>query len=263
MPLVNLKKLKKKFSPTATLGLRKTQSTGDIDDSVLIREHRHQNVNNSSHTSSSTEKSGILRPARQYPERPPTPPLSSSEPGVTTHTNQESSALSKKLSDISAGDLDLLLSIETQTRMDHQEELAERQKKNEERQKVRRSAIRFNIPETPPRPRSPDFVRREDLSNRRWSMPDAHLVRRLARIKGLFSRSESFNTANNHRSSISSGQSSDSCSENSHLDSLIAVGCRVVTLKRPLPIVATVRYVGELQGEQEEWVGLELDAQGN
>ncbi|OBZ69457.1 hypothetical protein A0J61_11898, partial [Choanephora cucurbitarum] len=147
----------KKFSPHSfsSLGLRKTQSTGDIDDgaltplsssSVSLHPQRIVIVN---HKSTDTIVS-ILR----SPDQPPlSPPIS--------ETPDDHRELATKLREITACDMDLLLSLETQARMDVQEK------------KQRASHVRFELPITPPT-HSPDSEQQQFIyaRQRRWSLPE-------------------------------------------------------------------------------------------
>lgn len=199
MPLFGLLNVKRKLSaPTlASLGLKKTHSTGDIDDSstssladIVTPTIKQPTANSSIITSTGSTTTpkkpttvSILRPPSTIGsnisvDRPPTPPSLSTNtssalfPVIEAENNE---LLANKLRDITACDMELLLSMETQARMDCQEE---KEKKQQEQQAIvcknRPSKIKFDLPITPPRSRSPDPNSTLFQANRqrRWSLPE-------------------------------------------------------------------------------------------
>jgi hypothetical protein len=277
MPLFGLKNARKKLSsPSLSLGLRKTQSTGNIEDStttIINKEERpiHIIVNRGKHPSSDAAMVSILR----TPNQPPTPPLQSTIV-LAPVMEDEHEALATKLRDITACDMDLLLSLETQARMDVQEE---KERKQFDSKPPR--LIKFDIPVTPPRSRSPDpnFYH---ARQRRWSLPeDSTEVNkkvtsntRLSRWSRLIKQQQQEEANHNKKllqnhSAITSNSSSISGSgSEEELDDAfvsqqqISVGSKVKLFKRPLPIIGTVKYIGPVHFDTGEWLGIELDSRG-
>ncbi|KAI8365479.1 hypothetical protein EDC96DRAFT_192068 [Choanephora cucurbitarum] len=261
MPLFSLKK---KFSPHSfsSLGLRKTQSTGDIDDgaltplsssSVSLHPQRIVIVN---HKSTDTIVS-ILRSPDQPP--PLSPPIS--EPA------SDDKELATKLREITACDMDLLLSLETQARMDVQEK------------KQRASRVRFELPLTPPRSHSPDSEQQQFIyaRQRRWSLPedgsedmlkkDSFTLSRLSRWSRLMKQQQQEEAKNNQLLLRQSNSSLEELSDNDNADSVtqthpqsITIGSKVKLFKRPLPLIGKVQFIGHVHWDKEhEWLGIELD----
>ncbi|OBZ88118.1 hypothetical protein A0J61_03839 [Choanephora cucurbitarum] len=259
MPLFSLKK---KFSPHSfsSLGLRKTQSTGDIDDgaltplsssSVSLHPQRIVIVN---HKSTDTIVS-ILR----SPDQPPlSPPIS--------ETPDDHRELATKLREITACDMDLLLSLETQARMDVQEK------------KQRASHVRFELPITPPT-HSPDSEQQQFIyaRQRRWSLPedgtedmlkkDSFTLTRLSRWSRLMKQQQQEEARHNQLLLGQSNSSLEELSDNDNADSVtqtnpssITIGSKVKLFKRPLPLIGKVQFIGHVHWDQEhEWLGIELD----
>jgi hypothetical protein len=258
MPLFDLKNAKKRLtSPSLpSLGLRKTQSTGDIDDSVLSDGKCHLIV-----TTPKDTKSILKTSSNDYFSRkPPTPPPQHL-PSVPE--DEDDDILASKLKDITACDMELLLSMETQARMDAQEE---RDHKNSfvPPPPSRTSTIKFELPVTPPRSKSPDTKRQH-----RWSLPDESLLR--SETAPEKPKKKKSNRLSRWSRIILIGQESDaSCSDDSASDeqvessAVMAVGIKVKLIKRPLPTMGTIKYIGPvtMYGVTGEWIGVELESRG-
>ncbi|KAI8367797.1 hypothetical protein BD560DRAFT_399627 [Blakeslea trispora] len=286
MPLFSLRK---KFSPnsfSSSLGLRKTQSTGDIDDgsltpisssTVSLHTDRHRRIVIVNQKSSDTIVS-ILRSPHQ--QQPLTPPASDhSPPAISDEQDKE---LASKLREITACDMELLLSLETQARMDVQEEKEKRQFQQ------RPSKVKFELPLTPPRSHSPDSQQFIYARQRRWSLPEdgtksddilkksSHPpTSRLSRWSRLIKQQQQEEAKNNqilrnhiHGSSHSSLEElSDTDLNTNNADNVtqtdvssITIGSKVKLFKRPLPLIGKVRFIGNVHWDNEnEWLGIELD----
>lgn len=127
--------------------------------------------------------------------------------------------------------MELLLTLETQARMDALEEESKRQR-----------TLRFEIP---PHPRSTELVHK-----RRWSAPDDW-------ISAL-----SATALKNHLSKWMHFQRRSSSEDHEDESSTIQVGSRVKLYKRPMPIIGVVKYKGPVCFDQGEWLGIELDSRG-
>lgn len=167
--------------------------------------------------------------------------------------------LQRQISMMDTGNLDLLLSMETQARLDAQ---AEREK--EQQQQLleqdnmfahRPTRIKFELPVTPPRSRSPA----------RLAYPRARPVRSLP-DEGL--------TANAMRHSLPVnkekprragwrqlfGDREDDEVKQAPIP--ITIGTRVRLKMRPLPTFGYVRYIGAVDFGRGEYIGIELDHGG-
>ncbi|KAI8077464.1 CAP Gly-rich domain-containing protein [Thamnidium elegans] len=231
MPLFGLKNTRKRVPSTLKndpLCLRKTQSTGDIEDSVVIKVKRKKN-----------QTVSILRGPNST-QRPNSPPLA-----PVIEDDFDDKLLASKLKDITACDMELLLSLETQARMDCQEE-------KEKKQHTRPSRIKFDLPMTPPRSKSPDRSTRQ----RRWSLPDdKKKPGRLTRWGKLMKQQEE---AQNNKiiQQLDTSSEEDLISEQDD----IVIGSKVKLFKRPLPIIGTVKFIGKVHFDTGEWLGIELSS---
>lgn len=169
--------------------------------------------------------------------------------------------LTRQLSMMDTGNLELLLSMETQARMDAQAKREEEQLEQAQQQESllapRPTKIKFELPVTPPRSRSP--------ANPRLQYPRARPVRSLPE-EGL--------TANALRHPLPNNNSKqrrvswrhlfgDRDDEDTKPISLpITVGSRVKLKLRPLPTFGYVRFIGDVDFDKEEHIGVELDHGG-
>lgn len=106
----------------------------------------------------------------------------------------------------------------------------------------RQSRLKFALPETPARAKSPNRRNRSHSPNRQ---PAA-----LRYSKQRKSRS--------NRWSLSAGSDTSDDDESTYLP--ITIGARVELLRRPLPTQGYVRYLGKLAGQDGAWAGVELDS---
>lgn len=247
MPLFRLKNARRKMpSPSlpSSLGLRKTQSTGDIEDSVVIKPRLLQK-----------ETISILRlPEKRPPMSPPTQSMILLQPVIEDDFDDR--VLASKLKDITACDMELLLSLETQARMDCQEEKEKKQLQST----IRPSKIKFALPITPPRSKSPDVSFFHATRQRRWSVPDDKKKGRLTRW-GKLMKQQQQEEARHHIQHHDDSSSSSSSSSEEEEDSIV-LGQKVKLFKRPLPIIGIVKYVGKVHFDGGEWLGIELPGRG-
>ncbi|KAI8875568.1 hypothetical protein K501DRAFT_233497 [Backusella circina FSU 941] len=170
--------------------------------------------------------------------------------------------------------MELLLSMETQARMDAQEE---RDQKNSFSQyqppPSRTSTIKFELPVTPPRSRSPDASSTFKRQQHRWSLPDETLLRSEMppeKQQQKKNKKSSSNRLSRWSRIILIGQESDaSCSDDAaseeqqiESNTVMMVGIKVKLIKRPLPTMGTIKYIGPvtMYGVTDEWVGVELES---
>lgn len=151
----------------------------------------------------------------------------------------------------SSNDLERLLSMETQARLEAQEERAKRDAAAAAASTTtpRPTRLKFELPVTPPRSRSPArYSAYSSSRQQRWSLPDESTLdtKRTKKQKKRWSRL------------MCDYSSSDDEEERS-----LAIGDRVQLVRRPLPTFGYVRYMGSIEGEPgNDWVGVELDSRG-
>lgn len=172
--------------------------------------------------------------------------------------------LTRQLSMMDTGNLELLLSMETQARMDaqakrEQEQLEQAQEKAQENTLAPRpTKIKFELPVTPPRSRSP--------TNPRLQYPRARPIRSLPE-EGLTANALRHPLPNNNNKSRRVSWRhlfGDRDDEDTKPISLpINVGSRVRLKLRPLPTFGYVRFIGDVDFDKEENIGVELDHGGD
>ncbi|ORX61790.1 hypothetical protein DM01DRAFT_314812 [Hesseltinella vesiculosa] len=156
-----------------------------------------------------------------------------------------------KLDSLDPNDLSALLSMETQERSDAQMEV-------KDTPPPRPSRLTFELPVTPPRSRSPAapaYPRPGPMRRSRSSEVDERRHRQ--RLQSPDRKNAQSKRHQRHRRwSLLTG--SDNASD-SEPENEMVVGSRVNLFKRPLPTIGTVRYIGPVESEIGEWVGVELD----
>jgi hypothetical protein len=165
-------------------------------------------------------------------------------------------SLERQLSMMDTGNLELLLSMETQARMDAQAEREKEQQLQQQQDNMltpRPTRIKFELPVTPPRSRSPA----------RLAYPRARPIRSLP-DEGL--------TANAMRHPVPSNKprragwrhlfSDRDEDESKSIPLPIAIGSKVRLKMRPLPTFGHVRFIGAVEFSKGEWIGVELDHGG-
>ncbi|KAI7854366.1 hypothetical protein BDC45DRAFT_508181 [Circinella umbellata] len=161
--------------------------------------------------------------------------------------------LATKFSDNVVNDLELLLSMETQARMDALE--ARQQQEEEEAAQAAATAVRsrrltFELPTKPITPSPSPLNNNNNNNNRRGSLGSIYST-----------------TSNEDGGGSSSGCSSMSvCSGPEVGDNAVNIipihmNARVRLIRRPLPTYGYVRFIGHVDfAPGEEWVGIELDS---
>jgi len=109
----------------------------------------------------------------------------------------------------------------------------------------RESRLKFALPETPARTRSPNRSRSATRSHSPNRQPAALRYSKPRKSRG-------------NRWGLSAGSDTSDEDENTYLS--ITIGARVELLRRPLPTQGYVRYLGKLAGQEGTWVGVELDS---
>lgn len=218
---------------------RTSSSTGSEDDDY-------------SFSTKSTESEDLKPSLLAKPERPELSKCLSAPVQSNLYDTPDNN-LEHQLSMMDTGNLELLLSMETQARIDAQ---AEREKEAQEQQlqddmvTPRPTLIKFELPVTPPRSRSPA----------RLAYPRARPIRSLP-DEGL--------TANAMRHAVPANKPKRAGwrhlfgdrdeDESKSLPLPIAIGSKVRLKMRPLPTFGHVRYIGAVDFAKGEWIGVELD----
>ncbi|ORZ24082.1 hypothetical protein BCR42DRAFT_402214 [Absidia repens] len=146
---------------------------------------------------------------------------------------------------INPEDLDSLLSMETQQRVEAQRERRDKAAAAVESAPttpLRPTRLKFELPVTPSRSRSP--------SNQPITYPRARpdLI-----LKKVTCRS----IVENHPMLLLDVAAENKLKENGGTDD--ELGAYVTLIKRPLPTMGYVRYIGPVEGEPGDWVGVELE----
>lgn len=227
-------------SPTLTSSATKTSSSEDYYDSE-----------SNSSTSSTSDHSHQKNPVEE-----------TRRPGLTKCSTEPNKRISyehnKQMGD--TGNLDLLLAMETQSRMEAQAKREEEQLEKLQLQQTmsapRPTKIKFELPVTPPRSRSP--------TNPRLQYPRAGPVRSLPE-EGLTAnalRNPLKNNSKNRRAGWRHLFGDRDEDETKNIPLPILVGSRVKLKLRPLPTFGYVRFIGEVEPEHEIYIGVELDHGG-
>lgn len=285
-------KTKKRLSSgQLRLGLRKVKSTGNIasDDSDSSLDSRSDNSDAENIPSGQHQKSVVpstnqnfpqskqhqalkpaLKPALKKTESVPNPPRSTDEALVVSKEDERGLDKNQTLTTrcnggVDPNDLDALLSMETQQRLDAQ---TERDKLESSLPPTPRpTRLKFELPETPSRSRSP--------SNQPIAYPRARPYRSLSEERAMSvnrkqpddAKSSGPRKQRHKRWSKLMGSDSDddTCSthDKARAKRQVEVGTYVRLLKRPLPTMGYVRYIGPVEGEPGEWIGVELQHRGN
>lgn len=148
----------------------------------------------------------------------------------------------------SPNDLDRLLSMETEARIQAQE----KKKAEEDAKPTRPTRLKFELPETPSRSRSPAAGAYSAYSRprQRWSLPDEKMLHQRGKKK-----------KKSRKSRWSKIMGSDDDDEETPRP--FQIGDKVQLLHRPLPIHGFIRYMGPVNFDTgDDWLGIELDSRG-
>ncbi|ORZ03727.1 hypothetical protein BCR43DRAFT_483866 [Syncephalastrum racemosum] len=313
-------------SITALGGLRKSTSTGDIRNSNKENKDSKR-ANNSAHTMPPQEQEKKIRPksamaifsqekekerinqgnqARQTrPQSPPPlnttpqPPLVlSNEKAKQPEDGSEDKKLSDydhdlatKFSDFVVNDLELLLSMETQARMDAQARREEeRARQQAEAAATRPRRLKFELPEPPRNPApnsipsavsppptpipipaspsapinnngSPTAAEKKQQLWRRLMNPTANYNDRRRNSATSNASTISTTTAEEDISQVGSNINHSNEEPCSQPEKPMVIGSRVRLTRRPLPTYGFVRFIGPVDfAPGREWIGVELDS---
>jgi hypothetical protein len=247
----NVKKLNEKQQPTEepkqltplfVIKIERVSSSEEEDDDSI--------------STKSTESEDLKTTATALLPKQDRPSLSKclSAPEKANLYDTPENSLERQLSMMDTGNLELLLSMETQARMDAQAEReAQEQQQKDSTLAPRPTRIKFELPVTPPRSRSPA----------RLAYPRARPIRSLP-DEGL--------TANAIRHAVPVNKprragwrhlfSDRDEDESKSIPLPIAIGSKVRLKMRPLPTFGHVRFIGTVDFSKGEWVGVELDHGG-
>jgi hypothetical protein len=237
--LVNIDRANTRGSATSNVGF-------DDDDTACTDE------STSSNSSNDDQLKPITKQDRPVISKCQSAPTTKNETFDTSDNN-----LTRQLSMMDTGNLELLLSMETQARMDAQ---ARREKEQQEQQDTalapRPTKIKFELPVTPPRSRSP--------ANPRLQYPRARPIRSLPE-EGLTANVLRHPLPLNNKPRRAGWRQlfSDREDEESKIIPLpITLDSRVKLKLRPLPTFGYVRFISGVDFGKGEYIGVELDHGG-
>jgi hypothetical protein len=258
------KKAKKRLSRPRDSTLRKCKSTGNLsfgnkDDSSFDSDSNSDTEEH--HARYKSLDAGMDQKRQEIETKQHTDVTEVSPPVVKVNDQTPTKAHSG--GGVDPNDLDALLSMETQQRVDAQTE----RNKTTTGPPLRPTRLKFELPVTPSRSRSPN--------NQPIAYPRARPYRSLSEEGSLsVQRNNQEGTKagrrrkrRHHRWSrlIGSDTDEDSPSEQAekarakrHLE----IGTYVSLIKRPLPTMGYVRYIGPVGDEPGEWIGVELEHRG-
>lgn len=257
------KKAKNRLSRS---GLRKCKSTGNLsvdkddDDSSFDSD----SDNEEHHARYKSLDAGMDQKRQELESKPQIGVTEAAPPLVKVNDETPTTNPPPTQSGVDPNDLNALLSMETQQRVDAQTE-----RNKTAGPPLRPTRLKFELPVTPSRSRSPN--------NQSIAYPRARPYRSLSE-EGSISvhRNQQADAAGksgrrrkrrHHRWSrlIGSDTDEDSSSEQAekarakrHLE----IGTFVSLIKRPLPTMGYVRYIGPVGDEPGEWIGVELEHRG-
>ncbi|OAD80351.1 hypothetical protein PHYBLDRAFT_76662 [Phycomyces blakesleeanus NRRL 1555(-)] len=259
-------------SKLSKLAIRRTKSTGNIESSkpsttkgTFLKRYTSVNrppVPRSLHgqsdqeedTSNSSRPSSLSSESSESNDNSPTKNVSNPTIKITS---QDADELNEKMKRLVTNDLELLLSMETQARIDAQEErernaAAEAAREAAVATTPRPSRLKFELPVTPPRSRSPAAANAYPRARPIRSLPEDNLINR-ERLEDKRKKRKSRWTR------IMGSDQDSSSSESDEEDEPIRLGTKVRLIRRPLPTIGHVRYIGPLESN-EEYIGVELES---
>ncbi|CAO3612852.1 unnamed protein product [Cunninghamella blakesleeana] len=162
-------------------------------------------------------------------------------------------------------DLIALLSLEAQERID-----AQLNRENEASKPLRPTTLKFALPETPERSRSKSpivYPRARPYRSRSAESAD-HQRRHVSPSRNSKNKNNSKKSSSNNNSSrkrqsrwsrLMGSDDDDSDSSDDTHPIKLEIGTKVNLFKRPLPTMGYIRYMGPIDNEIGQWVGVELD----
>ncbi|KAI9025767.1 CAP Gly-rich domain-containing protein [Phycomyces nitens] len=273
MALFGLGKSKNRFSTSklSKLDVRRTKSTGNIESSEpsttkgtflkrytsvnrppiprSLHGQSDQDDDNEDEESSASSRSNSLS-SESSESNVTIPPKNPPAINITNHD------LNEKMKRLTTNDLELLLSMETQARIDAQEErernaAAEAAREAAVAATPRPSRLKFELPVTPPRSRSPASAN---------AYPRARPVRSLPEENTIINRGleDKRKKRKSRWTRIMGSDQDSSSSESDEEHEPIQLGSKVRLIRRPLPTIGHVRYIGPLG--DGEYIGVELES---
>lgn len=178
--------------------------------------------------------------------------------------------------------MELLLSMETQARMDH---LAEQQEKEKERriyQQQQSKKLKFALPDMPLRESSIinpnntgsnitiDHQHQNDYNipiAKRWSLPEESIRQDMKKRNNNTKSSKWMKFLTLNQQHNNHHQDDNDINNNNNFDTSkkleLKYGCKVKLIRSPIKTTAYVRYVGPVHFAPGEYVGVELERAGN
>ncbi|KAI8071009.1 hypothetical protein BC940DRAFT_294991 [Gongronella butleri] len=313
--------VKKKNKDDKSLDLRKTKSLGDIQypppGSILVHSASHMDTalkpiltnasaihpsttpatnldNQSDHSSKSSNSSSSPPPAILAGPSPPTPPLQRDEEPKEKKRplGNPDTKLAAQLQSLTADNMEVLLSMETQARMDRIEEqrvideeeqrLAHLADKNTNNSRIQGNRkLKFALPDPPARPDDMTLMRTattpvpSSSSSHSQEAAQAKLEKRFSLPEDVI-RHQQHQLQNNNQSKkrkmwtklFQKSTDSHASPFPSHTPlttieltrrTELSYGCKVKLIRSPLKTIAYVRYIGPVDWADGEWIGVELE----
>ncbi|KAI9301972.1 hypothetical protein BJ944DRAFT_270649 [Cunninghamella echinulata] len=191
-----------------------------------------------------------------------TPKVSSCPTSPIINNNNNMKLLSATTTpNIQQDDLDALLSLEAQERMDAQLNRGQNEINNKP---LRPTTLKFALPEPPvrtiSRSKSPIVYPRARPYRSRSAESVDRSSQQLQQRRHVSPSRKKANKRHSRWSRLmgSDSDESDSDSDDANIIKL-QIGTKVNLFKRPLPTVGYIRYIGPVDNEIGQWIGVELD----
>ncbi|KAG0163604.1 hypothetical protein DFQ28_011460 [Apophysomyces sp. BC1034] len=252
-----------------TMSRRSSSSSGTSNEEHSNNNNHHQNQPQQQQQQQQqlqdSRKPSLPTTRTSAPAIPTIQKTSSSTPSTPTEASSNNKdALVSKVNSINVGDLELLLSMETQARMDAQEERERNEAAARESAFLtpRPSRLKFALPVTPPRSRSPAAVPYPRARPTSISTADDGSGNARLRNKKKSGRRSRWSRIMSSDPDDDDNDSTDDEEQSTTQKKPLFLGAKVKLIRRPLPTMGYVRYLGPVdfgQGSQEVHVGIELE----
>ncbi|KAI8370585.1 uncharacterized protein BYT42DRAFT_582945 [Radiomyces spectabilis] len=258
MPLFQFRKTKKSGEPggSTDLKLRRTKSTGNIKNPITMQVTpateppltTAESDSASVSSSGSNSQDGFLH----------VPTISTSTPlnkSCSEPTTPHDDSLMSRLNSLGTNDLELLLSLETQARLDALDErnrMAAAAASESLAAPPRPTRLKFELPVTPPRSRSPAQHLAYPRARPYRSLPEQGtpvpmVKKEKPRPRPRSSRWSRLVRGDNHGNHVTSHQQE------------LTLNAKVKLVRRPLPTLGHIRYIGNVDfAPGKEMFGVEL-----
>ncbi|CAO3644384.1 unnamed protein product [Cunninghamella echinulata] len=272
-------KITQKIKDLKVVDNSKEPSVENNKKKVLLSDPKPQSILNTATNTATTTTTPITSPTK------PNNDTSSKNPGITISTEEEK--VTPKISscptspitnnnnnnnmkllsvttatNIQQDDLDALLSLEAQERMDAQ---LNRDQNEINNKPLRPTTLKFALPEPPvrtiSRSKSPIiYPRARPYRSRSAESVDRSSQQQLQQRRHVSPSRKKTNKRHSRWSRLMGSDSDESDSDSDDTNTIkLQIGTKVNLFKRPLPTVGYIRYIGPVDNEIGQWIGVELD----